>query len=82
MRHPLAPSSLLLALAAALTCACGGGSSSTPPTPAPVAVSMRPTVASLVTGGTQSFGFQANYSGSNPAPTGFTLNGQPCVIAP
>jgi hypothetical protein len=32
----------------------------------------------LATGGTASFGFQASYSGSNPAPPGFTVNGQAC----
>ncbi|MFZ6031446.1 MAG: glycoside hydrolase family 11 protein [Chloroflexota bacterium] len=29
-------------------------------------------------GGTASFGFNISYSGSNQAPTGFTLNGVPC----
>jgi hypothetical protein len=29
-------------------------------------------------GGTVSFGFNISYSGSNPKPTGFTLNGSPC----
>ncbi|HEU4322471.1 MAG TPA: cellulose binding domain-containing protein [Roseiflexaceae bacterium] len=38
--------------------------------------------ATISVGGTQSFGFQASYSGSNPSPTGFTLNGQPCAVAP
>ena len=33
---------------------------------------------SLATGATTSTGFQATYSGTNPAPTAFTLNGAPC----
>jgi endoglucanase len=33
----------------------------------------------LPTGGSASFGFQASYSGSNAAPSGFTLNGQACA---
>ncbi|NUT36070.1 MAG: hypothetical protein HOV79_23690 [Hamadaea sp.] len=32
-------------------------------------------------GGSQSFGFQATWSGSNPNPTAFTLNGLPCLTA-
>ena len=31
--------------------------------------------ASIPAGGSVSFGFQATYSGSNPAPTAFYLNG-------
>ncbi len=38
--------------------------------------------ATISAGGTQSFGFQANYVGSSPMPTVFTLNGSPCVFAP
>ncbi len=34
--------------------------------------------ASIPTGGSVVFGFNANWSGSHPAPTGFTLNGQSC----
>jgi uncharacterized protein (DUF1800 family) len=34
--------------------------------------------ASIPTGGRVSFGFNANWSGSNPLPTSFTLNGQTC----
>ncbi len=34
--------------------------------------------ANIPTGGTVSFGFNANWSGSNPLPTSFTLNGQAC----
>jgi len=33
---------------------------------------------SLGTGASTSTGFQATYTGSNPAPTGFVLNGTPC----
>jgi endoglucanase len=33
---------------------------------------------SLPTGGSQSFGFQATSSGTNPVPTNFTLNGRAC----
>jgi endo-1,4-beta-xylanase len=33
----------------------------------------------IAAGGTTSFGFNANWSGSNPAPTGFTLNGAACT---
>ncbi len=32
----------------------------------------------IPTGGTIEFGFNGAYSGSNPAPTSFTLNGTPC----
>jgi hypothetical protein len=31
-------------------------------------------------GGSASFGFQASWVGSNPAPTAFTLNGGPCTV--
>jgi beta-glucosidase len=31
-------------------------------------------------GGTVSFGFNLSYSGSNPKPAGFTLNGTPCQV--
>jgi len=34
--------------------------------------------ANIPTGGSIVFGFNANWSGSHPAPTGFTLNGQSC----
>src|SRR5262245_41793044 len=34
--------------------------------------------ANIPTGGSVSFGFNANWSGSHPAPTGLTLNGQSC----
>jgi uncharacterized protein (DUF1800 family) len=34
--------------------------------------------ASIPTGGSVSFGFNANWSGSHPAPTGLTLNGVSC----
>jgi uncharacterized protein (DUF1800 family) len=34
--------------------------------------------ASIPTGGRVTFGFNANWSGSNPLPTSFTLNGQTC----
>ncbi len=34
--------------------------------------------ANIPTGGSLTFGFNANWSGSHPAPTGFTLNGQSC----
>ncbi|GGO21682.1 hypothetical protein GCM10010116_43640 [Microbispora rosea subsp. aerata] len=30
-------------------------------------------------GGTASFGFQGSYSGANPLPTAFTLNGTACT---
>lgn len=35
---------------------------------------------SIGAGGNTSFGFQASYSGSNPAPTGFSLNGTACTV--
>jgi chitodextrinase len=31
-------------------------------------------------GGSQSFGFQGTYSGSNPTPSAFTLNGTACTV--
>ena len=34
--------------------------------------------AAIPAGGSTSFGFNANWSGANPAPTGFTLNGTAC----
>ncbi|MBO0857165.1 MAG: DUF1800 family protein [Chloracidobacterium sp.] len=34
--------------------------------------------ASIPTGGSVTFGFNANWSGSHPAPTGFIFNGQSC----
>ncbi len=34
--------------------------------------------ANIPTGGSVTFGFNANWSGSNPLPTSFTLNGQTC----
>jgi uncharacterized protein (DUF1800 family) len=34
--------------------------------------------ANIPTGGSLVFGFNANWTGSHPAPTGFTLNGQSC----
>src|SRR5215813_7008176 len=34
--------------------------------------------AQIPTGGSVNFGFNANWSGSNPNPTSFTLNGQTC----
>ncbi|WP_333768937.1 non-reducing end alpha-L-arabinofuranosidase family hydrolase [Streptomyces sp. IBSBF 2435] len=34
---------------------------------------------SLATGGSTSFGFNGAYTGSNPVPAGFTLNGTPCT---
>ena len=34
--------------------------------------------AALAAGGNVSFGFQGSYTGSNPAPTGFTFNGNTC----
>jgi hypothetical protein len=37
---------------------------------------------SLATGGSTSFGFNANYSGSNPVPTSFALNGVACTGSP
>jgi len=33
---------------------------------------------SIGTGGSTSFGFNGSWNGSNPAPTGFTLNGSAC----
>lgn len=33
----------------------------------------------IAPGGTATFGFQANYSGSNAVPTPFTLNGATCT---
>lgn len=38
--------------------------------------------ASIASGATASFGFQASYSGSNSRPASFTLNGAACTIAP
>lgn len=32
-------------------------------------------------GGTVTFGFNANWSGANPAPTGFTFNGLACTVS-
>jgi len=43
-----------------------------------VTVSNAPYNANIPTGGSVSFGFNANWSGSHPAPTGLTLNGQSC----
>ncbi|KAB8146092.1 hypothetical protein F8S13_02540 [Chloroflexia bacterium SDU3-3] len=37
--------------------------------------------ANIAAGGSTSFGFQASYSGSNAAPTSFTLNGTACSLA-
>ncbi|GAA2608855.1 cellulose binding domain-containing protein [Paractinoplanes durhamensis] len=34
--------------------------------------------ASLPPGGSTTIGFQANHTGNNTAPTGFTLNGATC----
>lgn len=34
---------------------------------------------SIATGGTVSFGFNGSWTGSNPVPTGFTLNGVACT---
>ena len=34
---------------------------------------------SLPAGGTLSLGFNATYSGANPRPASFTLNGAPCT---
>ena len=34
--------------------------------------------APIATNGTASFGFQATFSGTNNAPTGYTLNGTAC----
>lgn len=36
--------------------------------------------ASIPAGGSTSFGFNANYSGSNALPTAFTLNGAACTV--
>jgi hypothetical protein len=36
----------------------------------------------LATNGTASFGFNGSWTGSNPAPTGFALNGTACTGAP
>ncbi|GII77377.1 hypothetical protein Sru01_23590 [Sphaerisporangium rufum] len=36
--------------------------------------------AAIPAGGATSFGFQGTYSGSNTAPSAFTLNGAPCTI--
>jgi endo-1,4-beta-xylanase len=35
--------------------------------------------ASIPTGGRVEFGFNGSWTGSNPAPTGFSLNGTPCT---
>lgn len=35
--------------------------------------------ASIPAGGSQSFGFMANYSSPNSLPSAFTVNGQPCT---
>src|SRR5262249_60987078 len=43
-----------------------------------VTVSNAPYNANIPTGGSVVFGFNANWSGSHPAPTGLTLNGQSC----
>ncbi|WP_405093779.1 cellulose-binding domain-containing protein [Micromonospora sp. NBC_01392] len=37
---------------------------------------------SIATGGSVSFGFNGSWSGSNPAPTGFALNGTACTGSP
>ncbi|MDI1460636.1 cellulose binding domain-containing protein [Catellatospora sp. KI3] len=51
-------------------------------TGAAVAVASLPYNAGLgAGGGSQSFGFQATWSGSNASPTAFTLNGSPCESA-
>lgn len=34
----------------------------------------------LASGATTSIGFTATYSGDNPAPPAFTLNGNPCAV--
>jgi uncharacterized protein (DUF1800 family) len=47
-------------------------------TGADVTVRNAPYNASIPTGGRVAFGFNANWSGSNPLPTSFTLNGQRC----
>jgi endoglucanase len=36
--------------------------------------------ATIAPGATVSFGFQGTYSGANPSPTAFTLNGNPCTV--
>src|SRR5215510_15777908 len=46
-----------------------------------VTVSNAPYNAIIPTGGSVIFGFNANWSGSHPAPTGLTLNGQPCGVS-
>src|SRR5262245_46198124 len=46
-----------------------------------VTVSNAPYNANIPTGGSIVFGFNANWSGSHPAPTGLTLNGQPCGVS-
>ena len=38
--------------------------------------------ATIPAGGSQSFGFQGTYSGTNAAPAAFTLNGSPCTVVP
>jgi uncharacterized protein (DUF1800 family) len=43
-----------------------------------VTVRNAPYNAIIPTGGSVTFGFNANWSGSNPIPTSFTLNGQTC----
>ncbi len=43
-----------------------------------VTVTNAPYNAMIPTGGTVTFGFNANWSGSNPLPTSFALNGQSC----
>src|SRR2546427_634807 len=43
-----------------------------------VTVTNAPYNANIPTGGSVNFGFNANWSGSHPAPTGLTLNGQSC----
>ena len=35
---------------------------------------------SIPAGGQTSFGFNGSWTGSNPAPTGFTLNGVACAV--
>ena len=37
--------------------------------------------AALAPGASASFGFNGTHTGSNPRPTGFTLNGAACTIA-
>ncbi|GCE50334.1 cellulose binding domain-containing protein [Thermosporothrix hazakensis] len=36
--------------------------------------------ATIAAGGSVSFGFNGSYSGSNPQPSAFTLNGNPCSV--